>query len=140
MTDEDRDPDNLYDDAVVFEIDIKVMGDGSMKVSGDINDKQYALACIEEAKNTVIRHHLKPQIFIPTPDKIYRMDEITYAIQIKCRRNGSMSTGGSINDKKNALSILDHARTAVIEYHRKLETGGTVNIPTNQTDFISKEG
>ena len=128
------DPDDLYDDATIFAINIEVFGDGCMKVSGDIHDKKYALACIDEAKAAVIRHHKKPGIFPPTPPTFLKPTDIAQAIQIKVRRNGSMSTGGSINDRTLALLILDHARDSVIAHHNKLH-GGSVVIPATDTEF-----
>jgi hypothetical protein len=130
-----KDPDALYDDETIFVIDIAVLGDGCLRTSGDIHDKQYALACIDAAKETVKRHCAKPSLVPYVPPKITKPDDVLHAIQIKVRRNGNMSTGGSINDLALALQILDHGREAVMTHHRKLH-GGQVIVPSKDTEFV----
>ena len=129
------DPDELYDDATIFLVNIEVFADGCLKVSGDIHDKTYALACIDAAKASVSRQHERPQIFLPTPVALMKPTDIVHAIQIKVRRNGNMSTGGSINDKALALSILDHARDAIAAQHNRIHDGEGVVIPTHDTEL-----
>ena len=127
------DPDDLYDDATVFRVNIEVMGDGVLKTSGDLYDKAYALACIDEAKATIKRQHEKPSIFHAEKPTVVKPDDIVYAIQIKVRRNGNMSVGGTINDKALALQILDNGRDAVAAHHNKIGSGATVYVPSRDT-------
>jgi hypothetical protein len=54
-----RDPDNLHGDTKVAVIEIAVRRDGSMSVAGSINSLTYALAMLDEAKDTVRRHHMR---------------------------------------------------------------------------------
>ena len=54
-----RDPDDLYGDEVTEVIEIKVRRNGSMSVAGCINNLQYALAMLDNAKDAVRRHHLR---------------------------------------------------------------------------------
>jgi len=135
MSEFGTDPDAIYDDATVFFINIEVFGSGALKVSGHVHDKAYALACIDAAKAAVIRHHEKPQIFIEPPPAFLKPDEVAHAIQIKVRRNGNMSTGGSISNKPLALLILDHARDAVAAQHNEIVDGAGVLIPRHDTEF-----
>lgn len=127
------DPDALYDDDTVFRVVIEVMGDGVLKTSGDLFDKAYALACIDEARKTILRQHERPGIFKNEKPGIVKPDEIVYAIQIKVRRNGNMSVGGTINDKTLALQILDNGRDAVAAYHNKISNGATIAVPSYDT-------
>ena len=57
-----QDPDDLYGDAVIFELQIKVRRNGAMSVAGHIENKDYALACLEAAKDSVRNHHARKQI------------------------------------------------------------------------------
>ena len=52
------------------------------------------------------------------PDHLYD-DAVIAKIEICVRRNGAMSTAGSIEDLNYALSLLDHAKDAVRQYHAK---------------------
>jgi hypothetical protein len=54
-----RDPDNLYDDAIVTYLKISVRRNGSMSVEGSIDDLQYALAMLDSAKDAVRNHHAR---------------------------------------------------------------------------------
>ena len=47
----------------------------------------------------------------------------------------NMSTGGSINDKALAISILDHARDAISAQHNRIHDGAGVVIPTHDTEL-----
>lgn len=127
-----KDPDALYDDETVFQVNIEVMGDGVLKTSGDLFDKAYALACIDEAIATIKRQHERPSIFIAEMG-VVRPDEVMYAIQIKVRRNGNMSVGGTISDKALALQILGNGRDAVSAYHNRISNGATVVVPSYDT-------
>lgn len=128
-----KDPDALYDDETVFQVNIEVMGDGVLKTSGDLFDKAYALACIDEARRTILRQHDKPSIFPSAPLGIVKATDVIYGIQIKVRRNGNMSVGGTINDKELALKILDNGRDAVSASHNKISNGKTVVTPSYDT-------
>lgn len=128
-----KDPDALYDDETVFQVNIEVMGDGVLKTSGDLFDKAYALACIDEARATIARQHERPSIFVPHAELVLKPTDVMYAIQIKVRRNGNMSVGGTISDKALALKILDNGRDAVSAYHNRISNGATVVVPSYDT-------
>jgi hypothetical protein len=128
-----KDPDDLYGDEVLTFITIEVYGDGSLKVFGDIHFKQYALDVIDAAKKSIIGQTNRPELILPRPP--IKPNEITDQIQIKCRRNGNMSTGGSITDKVRALKVLENAREAITQYHNEIERGKTISIPGKDTDL-----
>jgi hypothetical protein len=52
-----RDPDNLYDDDVVAVLELKVRRNGAMSVAGCINEEAYALAMLDNARDTIKRHN-----------------------------------------------------------------------------------
>lgn len=54
-----RDPDDLYGDEKVAVIEIAVRRNGAMSVAGCINNLAYALAMLDQAKDTVRRHHAR---------------------------------------------------------------------------------
>lgn len=57
-----RDPDDLYGDATVFTIQIRVRRNGAMSVGGDINDLAYALTVLEAAKDSLKGFHARRTI------------------------------------------------------------------------------
>jgi Holliday junction resolvase-like predicted endonuclease len=57
-----RDPDNLYDDDVVAVIEVKVRRNGAMSVAGSINNEAYALAMLDNARDTIKRHNAQKKI------------------------------------------------------------------------------
>lgn len=57
-----RDPDNLYDDDVVAVLELKVRRNGAMSVAGCINQEAYALAMLDNARDTIKRHNAKTKI------------------------------------------------------------------------------
>jgi hypothetical protein len=62
-TDYARDPDHLYDDTPVARLHIVVRRDGALAVAGDINmPLPYLLACLDEAKDAVRRHHRRIEL------------------------------------------------------------------------------
>ena len=131
------DPDAIYDDAVVSCIVVKQMGNGDVRVEGDLHFKKYALDVLTAARAAVIRHHERPQIFPPIAPHVFGENEVAAEIQIKCRRNGSMSTGGAINDKASALRMIDLASDAVRDYYRKIEGGEAAAIPAKDTGLLN---
>ena len=66
------------------------------------------------------------------PDDLWG-DAPVARIEITCRRNGSMTVAGHIEDKVYALAMLDNARDAVLEHHAN--KGGIV---TNQHSLCLK--
>ncbi len=54
-----RDPDDLHDDDVVAVLELKVRRNGAMSVAGCINDEQYALAMLDNARDTIKRHNAR---------------------------------------------------------------------------------
>lgn len=57
-----RDPDALYDDDVVAVLELKVRRNGAMSVAGCINEEAYALAMLDNARDTIKRHNAKQKI------------------------------------------------------------------------------
>jgi hypothetical protein len=55
----DKDPDALYDDDVVARLVIAVRRNGAMSVEGCINDEPYALAMLDNAKDTIKSHNMR---------------------------------------------------------------------------------
>jgi hypothetical protein len=56
------------------------------------------------------------------PDDIHG-DTIVASLEIKLRRNGAMSVGGSITDEKYALAMLESAKDSIRSYHRSRALG-----------------
>lgn len=46
-------------------------------------------------------------------------DAVIAKIEICVRRNGSMSTAGTIENEAYALAILDHAKDAIRSHHKR---------------------
>lgn len=59
-----RDPDALYDDAIVTVLKISVRRNGSLSVEGSIDDERYALAMLDHAKDAVRNHHARRSALI----------------------------------------------------------------------------
>jgi hypothetical protein len=57
-----RDPDDLYGDDVVAQLVIAVRRNGAMSVEGCINNESYALAMLDNARDTIRNHNLKRKI------------------------------------------------------------------------------
>jgi hypothetical protein len=57
-----RDPDNLYDDDVVAVLELKVRRNGAMSVAGCINEEAYALAMLDNARDTIKRHNTQNKL------------------------------------------------------------------------------
>lgn len=56
-----RDPDDP-DDAVVCKIEIAIRANGAMSVAGAINDLAFALACLDNAKDSVRNYHSRQRL------------------------------------------------------------------------------
>jgi hypothetical protein len=54
------------------------------------------------------------------PDDLYG-DAPIARIEITCRRNGSMSVAGNIDNLTYALAILDNARDAIRSHHGRMQ-------------------
>jgi hypothetical protein len=59
MAEATRDPDDLYGDSTVFLLEIRVRRNGAMSVAGDIYDLPYALAVLDNAKDSIRSHHAR---------------------------------------------------------------------------------
>lgn len=70
-----------------------------------------------------------PNDIAKDPDNIFD-DDVIAEIQIKVRRNGSMSTGGDINNLAYAISMLDNAKDAVRQHHARMASGAKIIIPS----------
>lgn len=67
------------------------------------------------------------------PDDLYGEEPVA-VLEIKVRRNGSMSVAGSINNEKYALAMLDAAKDSVRNHNaRNRVTGAGLIIPANET-------
>lgn len=58
------------------------------------------------------------------PDDLYG-DETVAVIEVRVRRNGSMSVAGSINDEAYAIAMLQHAIDSVRDHNamKRINTG-----------------
>lgn len=65
-----RDPDNLYDDAIIAVLSIKLRRNGAVSVEGSINDEQYALMLLDTARDAIKSHHNRNRdaLIIPSYD------------------------------------------------------------------------
>jgi len=72
MAEATRDPDDLYGDATTFVLEIRVRRNGNMSVAGNIEDLAYAIACLDQAKDTVRSYHARQRpgqmIIVPGTD------------------------------------------------------------------------
>lgn len=57
-----KDIDDLYGEEKIFVLEIAVRRNGSMSVAGCINDEKYALAMLDNARDTIKRHNAKNKI------------------------------------------------------------------------------
>ena len=57
-----KDQDDLYGDSIVCAITISVRRNGSMSVSGNINDEAYSMAMLDAAKQSLKNHHARMKI------------------------------------------------------------------------------
>jgi hypothetical protein len=71
------------------------------------------------------------------PDDLYG-DTVVASLEIKLRRNGAMSVGGSITDEAYALHLLDTARDTVRNYHNQQRLGlrSTLIVPAYDTSLV----
>lgn len=65
-------------------------------------------------------------------------DTVVASIEIKLRRNGSMSVGGSITDETYARYLLDTARDTLTNYHiqRRLGNRSQIIVPAHDTALV----
>ena len=67
-----QNPDDLYGDAVIAEIQIKVRRNGAMSTGGDIHNLEYALAMLDNARDAVLRFHSRmaadSHVMVPAQD------------------------------------------------------------------------
>jgi hypothetical protein len=63
-----RDIDNLYDDAPVSRLEIVCRRNGALSVAGSIDNLEYALAMLDNAKDALRNHHSRRAIVIPAND------------------------------------------------------------------------
>ena len=72
MREATRDPDDLHGDSTTFLLEIRVRRNGNMSVAGNIEDEAYAVACLEQAKDTVRSYHARKRtgqaIIVPGKD------------------------------------------------------------------------
>jgi len=57
-----KDPDDLHGDDIVFSLRIDVRRNGAMSVAGNINHEAYALAVLDEARQSIKSHNSKTRI------------------------------------------------------------------------------
>lgn len=62
MADYSRDPDDLHGDTIIAKLEIAVRRNGSMSVAGCIDNEAYALAMIDNARDTIKRHNLRKHV------------------------------------------------------------------------------
>lgn len=71
------------------------------------------------------------------PDDLHG-DTVVAFLEIKLRRNGSMSVAGSITDEVYALHLLDTARATVRGYHAQRALGhrSALIVPAHDTSLV----
>ena len=71
------------------------------------------------------------------PDDLHG-DTVVASLEIKLRRNGAMSVGGSITDELYALHLLDTARDTIKSYHaqRRLGNRSQLVVPAYDTSLV----
>jgi hypothetical protein len=71
------------------------------------------------------------------PDDLHG-DTIVCQITIACRRNGTMSVSGHINDEAYAMAMLDTAKQSLKSHHDKIRMGqrGGMIIPAHDTALV----
>ena len=71
------------------------------------------------------------------PDDLYG-DTVVAVLEIKLRRNGCMSLGGSITDETYAMYLLDTARDTLRSYHtsRRLGLTSQLVVPAHDTALV----
>lgn len=62
------------------------------------------------------------------PDALFD-DTIVAVLEIKCRRDGSMSVAGCIDNQLYALAMLDNAKDAVKRHHLRMNAGKQIITP-----------
>lgn len=72
------------------------------------------------------------------PDDLYG-EQTVFLLEIRCRRNGSMSVAGNINDEAYALSVLDKAKQTVKDHHARqtLRAGSPYIIPPKDSGLLT---
>ncbi len=67
-------------------------------------------------------------------------DATVFLLEIRVRRNGSMSVAGDINSLEYALSVLDAAKQTVKDHHarRAMAGGSAVIVPAHDTPWDKK--
>ena len=68
------------------------------------------------------------------PDDLHGDTKVA-VIEIACRRNGSMSIAGSINDLPYALAMLDNARDSLVAHHARQTQRGASQMITPAKDL-----
>jgi hypothetical protein len=68
-------------------------------------------------------------------------ETVVGVLEIKLRRNGAMSVGGSITDEVYALHMLDTARETIKNYHRQRLAGNRSQliVPAYDTSLVGTE-
>jgi hypothetical protein len=54
-----RDPDDLHGEVKIAVLEIAVRRNGAMSVAGSVNNLPYALAMLDQAKDTLRRYHMR---------------------------------------------------------------------------------
>lgn len=65
-------------------------------------------------------------------------DTVVAFLEIKMRRNGMMSIGGSITDERAVLAMIDTARATLVE-NFKANQDGRIIVPAYDTALVGTE-
>jgi hypothetical protein len=68
-------------------------------------------------------------------------DTVVAFLEIKIRRNGAMSVGGSITDEMAAVAMLQTAIETVRGYHarQRIAGGDRIIVPCNETALVGTQ-
>lgn len=71
------------------------------------------------------------------PDDLHG-DTVVAFLEIKLRRNGSMSVAGSITDEVYALHLIDTARATIQNHHAQARLGNRTQliVPAHDTSLV----
>lgn len=74
------------------------------------------------------------------PDDLHG-DTVVAFLEIKIRRNGAMSVGGSITDEVAAVAMLQSAIESVKNYHarQRLMGGAQIIVPCSDTALVGTQ-
>lgn len=126
-----RDSDQLYDDMVISEINIKVLGTGKLAISGNTGTLYNALDMLGSAIDAAhLRSYPAHRTFQPALTSLNHTNTIVHEIQLKYRRNGAMSTAGLTDNKEYNIALFQQAIDLLKKNHSRIDKNTNIIIPS----------